>query len=247
MSLRSESKASSPSRGCWRGRSPRPPRTSPPASPGATSVGSPMAAPVSWLLVASLASRAALSSSRCTSLTRFRSSPSSRGAVGVHLLGGHLVLGECARLVRADDGHRAQALHRLQVLDDGVLPAIFWVPMASTMVTMEERASGMAATARATANMRESSTPPCPVRKMDRGEHRRGDDMMTTASLAEKLSRLSCRGGLALLGLVHESGDLAQFGVHARAGDQHGGPAVGHQGAGEHHVLLVPPGPPGRR
>ena len=36
--------------------------------------------------------------------------------------------------------------------------AIFWVPMACTMVTMELSASGMAATARATANMRASST-----------------------------------------------------------------------------------------
>ena len=36
--------------------------------------------------------------------------------------------------------------------------AIFWVPMAWTMVTMELSASGMAATARATANIRASST-----------------------------------------------------------------------------------------
>ena len=35
--------------------------------------------------------------------------------------------------------------------------AIFWVPMAWTMVTMEPSASGMAATASATANIRESS------------------------------------------------------------------------------------------
>ena len=34
--------------------------------------------------------------------------------------------------------------------------AIFCVPMASTMVTMELSASGMAATASATANIRES-------------------------------------------------------------------------------------------
>ena len=34
--------------------------------------------------------------------------------------------------------------------------AIFWVPMACTMVTMDPRASGMAATARATANIKES-------------------------------------------------------------------------------------------
>jgi len=36
--------------------------------------------------------------------------------------------------------------------------AIFWVPIAWTMVTMEPRASGMAATASATANIRASNT-----------------------------------------------------------------------------------------
>ena len=36
--------------------------------------------------------------------------------------------------------------------------AIFWVPMAWTMVMMELRASGMAATASATANISESSS-----------------------------------------------------------------------------------------
>ena len=36
--------------------------------------------------------------------------------------------------------------------------AIFWVPNACTMVTIEPRASGIAATARATANIIESST-----------------------------------------------------------------------------------------
>ena len=36
--------------------------------------------------------------------------------------------------------------------------AIFWVPSASTIVTIELKASGIAATARATANINESST-----------------------------------------------------------------------------------------
>ena len=35
--------------------------------------------------------------------------------------------------------------------------AIFWVPIARTIVTIDPRASGIAATARATANIRESS------------------------------------------------------------------------------------------
>ena len=80
-----------------------------------------MAVPSFSLLVASLASRAALSSSLCTSLTRLRSLSLQQGAVGVHLLRGHLVLGQGARLVRADDGDGAQALHRLEILHNSVL------------------------------------------------------------------------------------------------------------------------------
>ena len=37
--------------------------------------------------------------------------------------------------------------------------AIFWVPIARTMVTIELSASGMAATASATANIKESRMP----------------------------------------------------------------------------------------
>ena len=71
--------------------------------------------------------------------------------------------------------------------------AIFWVPMASTMVTMEERASGMAATAKATANMRESRIPMW-LRKRDNRKTAAQMMRMMTASLPEKSSRLFCRG-----------------------------------------------------
>ena len=73
--------------------------------------------------------------------------------------------------------------------------AIFWVPMASTMVTMELRASGMAATARATANIRESRMVMW-VRNTDRANTAAQMTMMTAASLPEKSSRLFCRGVL---------------------------------------------------
>ena len=73
--------------------------------------------------------------------------------------------------------------------------AIFWVPMASTMVTMELRASGMAATARATANIRESSTG-MPLRKTESRNTTPQMAIMTAASLPLKASRLCCRGVL---------------------------------------------------
>ena len=71
--------------------------------------------------------------------------------------------------------------------------AIFWVPVASTMVTMEERASGMAATARATANMRESRIPMW-LRNTERPKTTAQMPRITMASFPEKSSRLSCKG-----------------------------------------------------
>ena len=70
--------------------------------------------------------------------------------------------------------------------------AIFWVPMAWTMVMMEPRASGMAATARATANMRASST--AAWWKRDMANTTAQMAMMQKASFLLKASRLIWRG-----------------------------------------------------
>ena len=70
--------------------------------------------------------------------------------------------------------------------------AIFWVPIACTMVTIELSASGIAATARATANIRESMIVlPC---QMDKPNTSAQITIMMIASLPENLSRLCCRG-----------------------------------------------------
>ena len=115
--------------------------------------------------------------------------------------------------------------------------AIFWVPMACTMVTMEDRASGMAATARATANIKESSHGH--LTADGQAEHQGADDHDDGGQLAAEVIQADLQRGLLLLGLVHQGGDLADLGVHAGAGDHHQGAAVGDQRAGEHHVLLI--------
>ena len=61
------------------------------------------------------------------------------------------------------------------------------------MVTMEERASGIAATAKATANIRESKIP-IPLLKIDNAKTRAEIIIMIIASFALNLSRLSCKG-----------------------------------------------------
>ena len=77
--------------------------------------------------------------------------------------------------------------------------AIFWVPMAWTMVTMELRASGMAATARATANIRESRmawVPKPPAWYRDRANTPTQMMRMIMASRRLNWSRLSWSGVL---------------------------------------------------
>ena len=67
--------------------------------------------------------------------------------------------------------------------------------MASTIVTMEDSASGMAATASATANISESKIP-MPVRNTDRANTPAQMMRMPIASFALNASKLSCSGVL---------------------------------------------------
>ena len=71
--------------------------------------------------------------------------------------------------------------------------AIFCVLMASTMVTIEESASGMAATASATANISESKRGIW-LRNTDKRNTPTHTTRMTAASFLEKSSRLFCSG-----------------------------------------------------
>ena len=70
--------------------------------------------------------------------------------------------------------------------------AIFWVPMACTMVTMEPSASGMAATASATANISASSRG---IRRYRLSRNTTAQTIiMSIASFLLKSSRLTCSG-----------------------------------------------------
>ena len=53
---------------------------------------------------------------------------------------------------------------------------------------------------------------------------------------ARKLVEALLKRSFSLLCLVHQGGDLADFGVHSRCGDNHKCSAVGNKAAGEHHV-----------
>ncbi len=116
--------------------------------------------------------------------------------------------------------------------------AIFWVPKDSTMVTMELRASGMAATARATAK-RKAFITFSPRRKHTDGKEEGADDQNADGELAAELVQAHLKRGLFLLRALQQGGDPAHLCVHTGGCHQEPGPAVGDEAAGEHHVLAV--------
>ena len=66
----------------------------------------------------------------------------------------HLILCQRSCLIRTDDRYTSQTFYSLELTDDRMLLAIFCVPKDSTIVTIELNASGIAATARATAKQK---------------------------------------------------------------------------------------------
>ena len=154
MSFRSESKASSTGGGTAPGRRALDTHAVTDHDEGHFS-GSPTAVPFSSSVVASLARDGRLDQPAVDGLLHGEGGSSPPVSRPHRRSGGHPVLGEGTRLIRAD--HRTRPPGSPTALSSFMMAfslAIFWVPMAWTMVTMELRASGMAATARATANIR---------------------------------------------------------------------------------------------
>ena len=118
--------------------------------------------------------------------------------------------------------------------------AIFCVPIANTMVTMELSASGIAATASATANIRESRMGISRYRGQAKDHHtdRQNDDRQFLAEVVQALLQRR----LALLGLVHQRGNFADLRMHAGARHHNSGAAIRHKGTGKDHILLVAQG-----
>ena len=163
-----------------------------------------------------------------------------QGAVGIDFLRGHLVLGQGARLVGADHRHGPQALHRLEVLHDGGLPG--HLLGAQGQDDGDDGAQGLWNGGYGQGHSEHQGVQnghlPVEGEAEDQGADHQDDGGQLLAEVVQGL----LKGGLALLGLVHEGGHLAQLGVHAGAGNDDLRPAVGHQGAGEDHVLPVAQG-----
>ena len=130
--------------------------------------------------------------------------PATSFVIAIELLCAHAVLGQRSGLIRTDDRHTAQAFHRIDVLDDGMLSCHLWsFPWPVRSSRCWTSASGMAATASATANISASSTSfPCRIRSV-RTRTMTDDDDAQAQLLAKVIQRLLQRR-LALLRLIQQ-------------------------------------------
>ena len=162
-------------------------------------------------------------------------------AVDIELADGHAVLGQGAGLVGADDGHAAQAFHRLEFTDDGVLLGHF--PGAEGEDDGHDGAEGLGDGGHRQSDGEEEGTHD--VLATDQNVHAEDDgaeDEDADGQLLAELVQRDLQGGLLLGGGLQQGSDLAHLGLHAGAGDQELAPAIGDETAGEDHVGAVAQG-----
>ena len=110
--------------------------------------------------------------------------------------------------------------------------------LGSTMVTMELRASGIAATASATAKRKAFITFSCRHSTLTPNSTAQITRMMIDSFLPN-WSRLTCSGVFRSSVFFRSWAILAHFRVHAGGRHQKAAPPIGDEAAGEHHVLSV--------
>jgi hypothetical protein len=155
----------------------------------------------------------------------------------------HLVAGQGAGLVRADDRCRSQRLDRGQLLDDGALAGHALDPQRQ-----HDRQDGR----QALGHRRDRQRHPDEQHvdqvggavhvggHQDGGDHHDGDDHHGDGQRAPDALDLALQRRALLLGAAEQAGDVAHLGVHAGRGDHRAAAPTGHGGAAEHHVDAVP-------
>jgi hypothetical protein len=149
----------------------------------------------------------------------------------------HLVLGEGAGFIRADDVGGAQGLHGGQTPDDGAPPGHALHADGQGDGHRHREPLGHQRHHLAEGhhkNVRPGHSPEKPEPHHRRKQHDRREDQQTAQFCEAHFhgrSRLPGRGG--------EPRDFAHLSLHARAGDQRLAPARRDLGAREHHVSAV--------
>ena len=169
--------------------------------------------------------------------------------VAVVVDNGHLVLGEGAGLVRADDLGAAEGLDGGQAADDGV--ALGHVGDADGEHDRDNGGKTLRYGRDGQGDGDHEAVENDLELKSARAQylHGKDDDADAENQPGEDLAQLAelyLQRGLTLLGAGEGVGYLAHLGVHAGGGDDHGAAAVGDGGAHVAHVLAVAQGHVGR-
>ncbi|CAN3998043.1 Helix-turn-helix domain-containing protein, partial [Dysosmobacter welbionis] len=131
-------------------------------------------------------------------------------APGAELLHSHLVLSQGTGLVGADDGHAAQALHRLELADDGVLPG--HLLGAEGQYDGDDGAEGLRNGGHCQGHGKEEGVHHilAPQEHTD-GKEEGADDQNADGELAAELVQAHLKRGLFLLRALQQGGDPAHL------------------------------------
>ena len=149
-------------------------------------------------------------------------------SIRIQRLRRHFVLRQRAGFVRANDGHAAQALYRLQILDDGILPRHLLRSHGE-----HNRDDGRQRFRNGRHGERHSKHQRIQNShagaEYGQSKHARTDDENANRQLRAECVQALLQRCFALLSLVHQCRNLAQLRVHAGRCDKHRCAAVGHQ------------------
>ena len=158
---------------------------------------------------------------------------------GVQLPHRHPVLSQGAGLIGADDGHAAQALHRLQLADDGVLPRHLLRPEGQH--DGDDGAESLRDGCHRQSHGEQEGVHHVFMANRHTDAKQNGANRQDDGGkAASEPVQTDLQGRLFLLRALQQGGDLAHFRVHTRGGHQEPPPAIGDEAAGEHHVPPIP-------
>ena len=148
--------------------------------------------------------------------------------------GGHAVLGEGARLVRADHRGAAQGLHSGEALDDGVL--LCHPPHPHGQDDGDNGGQALGDGRHRQGHRREEEGGDVPVLEKAHPEHQGAHPHAHQGEDLGDLLHLPLEGGLPLGVVQEKAGDLPHLRVHPRGGDHRPGPAYGDHRPRQDHV-----------
>ena len=158
---------------------------------------------------------------------------------------GHLILGEGAGFIRADDLGAAQGLHRRQAADHRA--ALAHIGDADGQHHRHHRGQALGYGGHGQGHghhegLENGLQGVVALHQQVKNEDEHADGQHQVGQGLAQLGELALEGRLLLLRPGQDAGDLAHLGIHARGGDDGAATAIDHGGAHVAHVLPVAQG-----